>query len=62
MTIRETAKTGICSEKYLRRLVHEGRCPGIYTGRVFRVDIEALEEMLKAESRACMTQHPDEKS
>ncbi len=50
-TIRQTAAAGIAPESYLRQLVAQGRCPGIYSGNRFWVNTEALEEQLDAESR-----------
>lgn len=50
-TIRETAKLGIIGETYIRRMVAEGRCPGIRSGNRFLVNVEALVEQLDAESR-----------
>lgn len=50
-TIRQTAATGIMTEHYLRQLVAAGRCPGVYTGNRFLINVEALAEQLDAESR-----------
>lgn len=50
-TIRQTAKTGLLTEHYLRRLVSAGKCPGIYSGNRFLVNVDALAEKLDAESR-----------
>ena len=50
-TIRQTAATGIVPENYLRLLVAQGKCPGIYSGNRFLVNVEALAEQLDAESR-----------
>ncbi len=50
-TIRQTAATGIMTEHYLRLLVAEGRCPGIYSGNRFLVNVEALSELLDRQSR-----------
>lgn len=33
---------------YIRRLIHENRCPGFQTGAHFRVDVTALLDMIKA--------------
>ncbi len=52
MTIREVAKAGILSEYNQRLRVKQGRLPGIYTGRVFRVNVPLLLEQLEMESRA----------
>lgn len=50
-TIRQTAATGIATEHFLRKLVAQGRCPGIYSGSRFLVNVNALAEQLDAESR-----------
>lgn len=50
-TIRQTAATGIAPENFLRRLVAQGKCPGIYSGNRFLINVEALAEQLDAESR-----------
>lgn len=50
-TIRKTAETGLITEYYLRLLVAQGRCPGIYSGNRFLVNVDALAEQLDAESR-----------
>lgn len=51
MTVRQTAATGIAPENFLRRLIAQGKCPGIYSGNRFLINVEALEEQLDAESR-----------
>ena len=53
-TIRQTAATCILSEHYLRMLVKNGECPGIYVGNRFLVNISALSEMLDKMSREAM--------
>ena len=50
MTIRETAKTGIMSEHYLRIMEKQGTLPGIRTGRTFRVNYQMLVDQLNRES------------
>ena len=50
-TVRQTAATGLISEHALRLLVKEGKCPGIYSGTRFLVNITALSEQLDKESR-----------
>lgn len=51
-TIRETARAGILPECELRRRVHTGRLPGIYTGTKFLVNIDLLLQQLETECRA----------
>ncbi len=51
LTIRQAAKNGIMSEHFLRLLVAQGRCPGVYSGNRFLVNVDALVEQLEAESR-----------
>lgn len=50
-TIRQTAAGKWIPESYLRRLVKEGKCPGVYSGNRFLVNVTALQEQLDAESR-----------
>lgn len=50
-TIRKTAAMKIITENHLRRLVAEGKCPGVYSGNRFLVNVTALQEQLDAESR-----------
>ena len=50
-TIRQTAARGLITGHYLRLLVAQGNCPGIYSGNRFLVNGEALAEQLDAESR-----------
>ncbi|WP_298030031.1 hypothetical protein [uncultured Dysosmobacter sp.] len=51
LTIRQTAATGLITEHRLRIMVASGTCPGIRTGNRFLVNVDALCEMLDAESR-----------
>lgn len=53
-TIRQTAATGLTSEHHLRLLVAQGKCPGIRSGNRFLINVQALAELLDAESRKCM--------
>lgn len=53
-TIRQVAALGVLSENHLRLLVAQGKCPGIKAGNRFMVNVEALAELLDAESRRCM--------
>lgn len=53
-TIRQTAAQGLAPENFIRQLVAQGRCPGIYSGNRFLVNVEALVEMLDKESRHIM--------
>ncbi len=50
LTIRQVAATGILSENFLRKLVAQGKCPGIRSGNRFLVNFTALCELLEAES------------
>ena len=51
LTIRQTAATGVMSEYYLRLLVAQGKCPGVYSGNRFLINVDALTEQLDTESR-----------
>lgn len=53
-TIRQTAALGIITEYQLRLMVAEGKCPSIKSGNRVLVNVDALTEMLDAESRKCM--------
>ncbi len=47
-TIRQEAKEGnTTSEHHLRLLLAQGKLPGFYTGKTFRVNHERLVEMLE---------------
>ncbi|MCD8206554.1 MAG: hypothetical protein LUD72_01300 [Bacteroidales bacterium] len=50
MTINEVAKTGKYSPFFLRRMVKEHRCPGIYSGTRFYVNVPLLDELLNEDS------------
>ena len=49
-TISQTAKTGLLPEFRLRAMQKQGRLPGIYSGKRFLVNFDALVEMLERES------------
>jgi len=51
-TIRQVAAMGVLSEHYLRLRLKQGKLPGVYAGSRFLVDVDALSEMLKTESRS----------
>lgn len=50
-TIRQTAALKVISEHHLRILVAQGKCPGVYSGNRFLVNLDALIEQLDNESR-----------
>lgn len=50
-TIREVARTGLAPEAFIRRLVAKGKCPGVYSGNRFLVNVEMLREYLEEQSR-----------
>ena len=49
--IRQVAHDLEIPEAFVRRLVAQGVCPGVYSGNRFLVNVEALREYLEAESR-----------
>ena len=49
-TIRQVAAAGVLPEHRLRARVKEGRCPGIYSGSRFLINVQALTEQLERES------------
>lgn len=51
MTVRETARSGLAPEHFIRQLVAQGKCPGVYSGTRFLVNVAQLREYLEAESR-----------
>ena len=51
LTIRQTAARGVVSEHFLRQLVAQGSCPGIYVGKKYMVNFGALLELLDSMSR-----------
>ena len=53
-TIRQVAASGLLSEHYLRIRQRQGKLPGIFVGNRFLVDVDALSEMLRAESAAAV--------
>lgn len=55
MTIRETARTKIVPEHYLRLMVAQGKCPGIYAGKKFLVNYGLLVKQLNDESRKAVS-------
>ena len=50
-SVRETAKLGLAPESFIRRLIAQGKCPGIYSGKKFLVHVEQLRAYLDAASR-----------
>ena len=50
-TIRDVARYLKIPESFVRRLVAQGVCPGVYSGNRFLVNVEALREYLDEESR-----------
>lgn len=50
-TIRQSARYLEIPETYIRRLVAQGVCPGVYSGNRFLVNVEALREYLETKSR-----------
>ena len=53
-TIRQVAALGVLPEYRIRLLVAQGKCPGIYAGNRFLVNVEALAEMLEQQSRGAV--------
>lgn len=50
-TIRQVAGLGLLSEYQLRLMVAQKKCPGIYNGNRFLINLDALMEQLDKESR-----------
>ncbi len=51
LTIRQTARMGVLTEHRLRLLVAQGKCPGVYSGTRFMVNVDQLIAMLEEQSR-----------
>lgn len=54
-TIRQTSRTGLISEHRLRLMVAQKKCPGVYSGNRFMVNVDALADILERESRPEVT-------
>lgn len=52
MTIRQTAAAGYDTEFHLRLMLKQGRLPGFFSGRTFKVNVPMLLELLDRESLA----------
>lgn len=52
MTIRQTAAAGYDTEFHLRLLLKQGKLPGFFSGRTFKVNVPMFVEMLDQESLA----------
>ena len=50
-SIRETAKRGPLTEHCLRLMLKQGKLPGVYSGKKFCVNYNALLEQLGASGR-----------
>lgn len=50
MTIRQTAAAGYDTEFHLRLMQKQGKLPGFYSGRTFKVNVQLLVEQLDRES------------
>lgn len=52
MTIRQTAAAGFDTEFHLRLMQKQGKLPGFFSGRTFKVNVPLLLEQLDRESLA----------
>lgn len=52
MTIRQTAAAGYDTEFHMRLMQKQGKLPGFFSGRTFKVNVPMLIEQLDRESRA----------
>lgn len=52
MTIRQTAAAGYDTEFHLRFMQKQGKLPGFFSGRTFKVNVPLLIEQLDRESLA----------
>lgn len=51
-TIRQLAAAGIDTEYHLRLLLKQGKLPGFFSGRTFKVNVPMFIEQQDQESRA----------
>lgn len=58
MTIRQTAAAGYDTEFHLRLLQKQGKLPGFFSGRTFKVNVPLLVEQLDRESLAHASGQP----
>lgn len=47
LTVKETSKECGVPENLLRNLIKEGKCPGIYSGTRFYINVDALENIIR---------------
>lgn len=52
MTIRQTAAAGYDTEFHMRLLLKQGKLPGFFSGRTFKVNVPMFVEQLDRESLA----------
>lgn len=52
MTIRQTAAAGYDTEFHLRLMLKQGKLPGFFSGRTFKVNVPLFVEQLDRESLA----------
>lgn len=52
MTIRQTAAAGYDTEFHMRLLLKQGKLPGFFSGRTFKVNVQMFAEQLDRESLA----------
>lgn len=52
-TVREAARHPDCplSERWIRQLISEKRCPGVRVGNRFMIDLDTLNNWIKEEAR-----------
>ena len=49
LTVREAAKESGLSQYFIRNWIKQGKCPGVYSGTRFLVNIEQLETKIREE-------------
>lgn len=49
LTVPKASKECGVSQDFIRAWIKEGKCPGVYSGSRFLVNVELFEERLKAE-------------
>lgn len=61
MTIRQTAAAGYDTEFHLRLMQKQGKLPGFFSGRTFKVNVPLLVEQLDRESLTQASGQPQAK-
>lgn len=50
LTVKEASKECGVSTYFLRDWIKQGKCPGVYSGKKFLINVERLEEIIREET------------